>query len=172
MSWLFEDPTLVLAAGVMIEALLAVALVRTGRVALAGMMAGVLLLVLLLVLVEWWVVTDVEQVEATLDGAAAALEANDVEALLNTIDPDAAEMRSQVGSILGRVVIREVRIRDLKITLRQSRGSTSAEADFLGIVSLEEAVGGMPYENYIRRLTVYLRRRDGRWLMIGYEERR
>ena len=61
MSWLFEDPTLVLAAGVMIEALLAVALVRTGRVAVAGIMAGVLVLVLLLVLVEWLVVTDVEQ---------------------------------------------------------------------------------------------------------------
>ena len=96
MSWLVEDPTPTLVALVLCEAILVLALVKTGRGALLGVIAGVALLGVGLLALEWFVVTEKETVEDTLSGAARALESNDPQAVISFIDP-ATPMRREVA---------------------------------------------------------------------------
>ncbi|MEX0713723.1 MAG: hypothetical protein WD278_15395 [Pirellulales bacterium] len=95
MSWLFEDSTGLIVAGVAIELVLAVALIKTGRGTLATVMLGALILVLAGVAVEKLVMTDRERVEAELDALAKALEANNVQRVLSHIHPSAAVVRAR-----------------------------------------------------------------------------
>ncbi|HEV7221105.1 MAG TPA: hypothetical protein VGN42_00290, partial [Pirellulales bacterium] len=111
MSWLFEDPTTLLVAGVLIEALLAVALINSRQTKLAWAMLGVMALMILGLSIERLVVTDYEQIETVLDATAASLAANDVEGVLAKIDPQAAGMRQQVQATLGHAHVNAAHIR-------------------------------------------------------------
>jgi hypothetical protein len=172
-SWLFEDPTMLIAAGVLIEALLAVALVKSGRASLVGAMAGVLLLVALGIVVEQMVVTEREQIEVVLDDAAAALVAGDVARVLRSIDPAAAELRSYVQSVMSHARITEAKLNDLRITINRHTAPPTARADFMGRVKgtfgRGAASGGEGLA--LRRLTVDLRRDPTGWLITEYRDR-
>lgn len=173
MSWLFEDPTTLIAAGVLIEALLAVALVKSGRILLIAAMVGVLALVGLGVLVERLVVTEREQIEATLDGVTTALEANDVEGVLRFIDPAAAGMRSSVRSAVSEARITDARIYDLVAHVDHRTNPPTARADLTGRVKGryrgEAPAGGEGL--FLRRFTVDFRQEGDRWLMTDYQDR-
>ncbi len=78
MTLLFENPLRIIFIGIVIEAVLGIVLLRTGRGALLWAMLGVLALTLAGVVVERLVVTEKERVEMTLDGITSALEANDL----------------------------------------------------------------------------------------------
>src|SRR5664279_5008786 len=73
---MLESPWPILIVGLVFEAVLAIALFRTGRGVILGLMGGVALLVLLGVLVERWTVTDTKRIRQTLGAAAAGLQAN------------------------------------------------------------------------------------------------
>ena len=173
MSWLFEDPTMLIAAGVLIEALLAVALVKSGRGSLVAVMLGVLLLVALGVVVEQAVVTERERVEAVLDTASAALVAGNVEGVLGTIDPAAAELRSYVRSVMSQARITDVKLHDLVITVNDHTAPPTARADFMGRVKGtfrgEAPAGGEGLA--LRRLRVELRRDPEGWFITEYRDR-
>ncbi|MHB9046469.1 MAG: hypothetical protein ACYC35_11055 [Pirellulales bacterium] len=174
MTWFLETPVPAIFIGILLEAVLAVILFRTGRGTVLVAMAAVLTLVLVAVAVEWIVVTDVERVEATLDGAAAALESNNLPAVLAYIAPSAQAMRSQVSAILPQVVITKARIRNLKITVNKFTSPPTAKAEFTANFAGKGAgalQGQFPYENYVRAFTVKLRREGDRWLMTEYQDR-
>ena len=172
MSWLFEDPTTLIAAGLLIEVLLAVALYNTGRVALVGAMVGVLVVVGLGVLIERIVVTDREQVADALDGVASAVEANDVERVLSFIDPASTGMRASVRMALASAHISEVRVYDLVVEVNDESNPPSAQAEFTGRVkgSYRGETGGGE-GMLLRKFIVSFRRQGDRWLMTDYEDR-
>src|SRR4051794_28177196 len=116
---LVEDPNWILASGIVLEAILAVVLVRTGRAAVVVAMIGVFALVLLGVAVERAIVTEREEVEQTLDSVADALLAGDVPGVVAHIDPQAASLRAEASSQLPQVKVNEVRIRDLKVSFNK-----------------------------------------------------
>ena len=89
MTLLFENPLRIIFIGIVIEAVLGIVLLRTGRGAMLWAMLGVLALTLAGVAVERLVVTEKERVEMTLDGITSALEANDLTRVLSYIAPDA-----------------------------------------------------------------------------------
>jgi hypothetical protein len=167
MTWLVEDPWPVIWGAAAIVGLLAVALYNTGRMALMGAMAGVLAVALALVGLEWLVVTEREEVAQTLYNAAEALEANDLDALVALVAPEAAEMRAGVAAVVPRYDVLEARVnRDLKVTFT---GGT-AQAVFTGRIRVNRAGGEqMVYDQYLGKVTVKLRREGDRWLMTGYE---
>ena len=76
---MFESPWPLLIVGLVLEAVLAIVLFRTGRGAVLWAMGGVALLVLLGVLIEQWTVTDTKRIRQTLEAAAAGLQANDAQ---------------------------------------------------------------------------------------------
>ena len=173
MSWLFEDPTMLIASGVLIEALLAVALVKSGRLVLLLAMAGVLALVLAGVFVERLVVTEREQIEATLDGVSRELEANNLEGVLSWIDPAADGMRQDVRARVSQARIREVRVFDLNIDINHYVTPPTAQAHFTGRIRGTYR-GEAPASGegmLLRRLTVDFRQAGDRWLITDYQDR-
>lgn len=170
MAWLFEDPTLILLAGGLVQALLIVALVRTGRGAIMWAIAGVAVLMGILLVIEYVVVTEREEVIDTLHAAAAALESNDLDAVIALIAPEAADLRREAESRLPGIVIRSVKLRRLDVAIRSSGDRATAEASMLLRVEGRDRQGQAPYENFLRPVTITLRREADRWLITGYRE--
>jgi hypothetical protein len=172
LSWLFEDPTTLIVAGVLIEVLLAVVLYNTGRGAVVGAMVAVLVVVGLGVLIERIVVTDREQVADTLAGVASAAQANDVEEVLSFIDPASTGMRASVRMALGSARISEVRIYDLVVEVNEESNPPKAQAEFTGRVKGHyRGEAGSGEGMLLRKFTVNFRRQGDRWLMTDYEDR-
>lgn len=172
MSWLFEDPTTLIVAGLLVEALLVVALMNSGQRAIAWAMAGVLVLMGLGVLIEHMVVTDREQIADTLAGVTTALEANDVEGVLRYIDPQAAAMRTSVRTALSNVRITDARVYDLEVEVNHKAQPPVAQAEFTGRVRGRyrgEAASGEGM--LLRKFTVDFRRGGEGWLMTAYQDR-
>jgi hypothetical protein len=168
MSWFTEDPTLILALAIVLEAILAVALVRSGRVAVIGPMLVVALLGGTGLVVEYMIVTPNEQVEEALDGVARALTANSLPGVLACLAPDATELRDLAKASLPQLRFTEAKIRDLRISINRFVDPPTAKADFLGVLSVKDAHGQFPYEHYLERLSVTLRQEGNRWLLTGY----
>jgi hypothetical protein len=159
-------------AGLLIEGLLVVALINTGRGALVWAMAGVLVLIGLGVLVERLVVTDHEQIADVLDGVAAALEANDVEGVLSYIDPKATGMRASVRMALSGAHITDAQVYDLEVGVNRHTHPPTARAEFVGRVKGRyRGEGGGGEGMILRKFTVDFRREGDRWLMTAYEDR-
>lgn len=171
MSWLFEDPTTLIVAGVLIEALLAVAFVNTRQIKVAIAMVAVLALLLAGLAVEQFVVTDYEKIEAALDGAARSMRANDVTGVLDQIDPQAAGMRQTVEATLGRARVTDAKVKDIKVEFHRLTSPPTAEAEFIGNVK-GSFQGGIDVGEgmVVRRIRVDFVRRGDRWLMTGYED--
>ncbi|HEY1602624.1 MAG TPA: hypothetical protein VGG64_23675 [Pirellulales bacterium] len=168
MSWLVEDPTPTLVALVLFEAILTIALVKTGRGALLGAIAGVALLGGGLLVLEWFVVTEKERVEDTLAGAASALESNNPQAVIEFIDPT-SPMRREVAAEMSRLNIQKATFRRLDVTFNRHISPPTAKADFMGYINVKDRRGEVPYENFAGRFVVDLRQEGGRWLMTGYD---
>ena len=73
MTFLFENPLRIIFIGIVIEVILGIVLLRTGRGALLWVMLGILALTLVWVGVERLVVTERERVEMTVDGISSAV---------------------------------------------------------------------------------------------------
>lgn len=168
---LVEDPTWILVCGIAIEAILAVVLVRTGRGAVVFLMIAAFALVLAGIGIERAIVTPREEVEETLDGLAAALLAGDVNGVVAFIAPDASSLRAEAAAQLPQVKVNEARIRDLKVSLNVHANPPTAVADFRGILKVKDSREQFPYENYLGRFKVDLRRDGDAWLITGYEAR-
>jgi ketosteroid isomerase-like protein len=169
MSWIVEDVTWLIALGIVVEAILAVVLFRTGRGAVMFLVAGVLALVLAGVVVERLIVTEREEVEQTLDALTAALKSGDLPAVLDHLAPEASYARDMAQTHLPQVKISEARVRNLDITINPLTSPPTAEARFRGIMTIKDLRGQFPYEHYLQRFTVHFRREGDRWLLVDYE---
>jgi hypothetical protein len=169
MTWLLESFWPAITLGVVLELVLAIVLVRTGRgLAIVGMVA-VLVVTVGLVALERYVVTEQEEIENSLSAAEVALERNDVAAVLALFTP-ASPRRSEVAKVLSRFKVRDAHIgRDLEIRVSALTSPPSAHAFFTGRVEGSDTRAEVPYEQVIRKFAVTLHRSDGRWLIHDYE---
>lgn len=171
MSWLFEDPTTLIVAGVLIEGLLAVVLINTRQLKVVLAMVGVLLLILAGVAIEQIVVTDYEQIEAVLDGTARSLRANNVAGVLERIDPQAVEMRQRAEGALSQARITDAHFKDLKVHFKKLASPPAADAEFIANIkgSYRTSIDGGG-GTLIRRFRISFRRQGDRWLMTSYQD--
>jgi hypothetical protein len=169
MTWLTEDPTLLLVAAGVIAAGLLVAFFRTGRGVYLLWLGAVILATMICVGIERYVVTDREMVEETLNGAASAVEANDVDQTLAYVANDAVALREEIRSRLPRLRIEEVRMADVTIDFSPLELPPKAIARFLGIAKFK--ADGVPYDRVLRPVTVRLVKQNDRWLVESYELR-
>jgi len=171
MTTLLENPMPVIFIGIVAVAMLATILVSTRQAWALWAMIGVLVLVFAGVGLERLVVTDVERVEATLYGAADALEDNDLTRLLEQYvspDPvDAIDARRQAISAMGLVEITSVKISNLTVRINRLTSPPTAETEFHGAVRYDpKNPERIPYKHYTRRLEVPLRLEGDRWVII------
>jgi hypothetical protein len=116
------------------------------------------------------VVTPREQVEATLNGVANALDANDWERVRAYCAPDAHATRARVDEAESLVRITDTSIHNLRIELDNRTTPPSAEARFDGVVVYEGKTGRVGYGRYPARFVVTLNLIDGKWLVIDHVE--
>jgi hypothetical protein len=168
MTALVESPWPVLFIGIVVEAALALALLKTGRGKLLGVMIGVGALTLLGLAVERLVVTDREAVSDTLDAAAAAVEANDLERLLSYISPTAQRPQADSRFVLGRFEVSKARVRDLTVTINRLTSPPTAKARFIAFGQGRDRQGVFPYQAYSQQVIVELQLEGDRWLVTDY----
>jgi hypothetical protein len=167
MAWLTEDPTFLLIAVAIAAAGLIIAFLKTGRGLYLTWLGGVALLGLAVILIERFVVTDRELVADTLYGAAAALEANDVEAVVSYLAASGEALQREVRSRMRTTEVRLARIADLRIDFSPLEIPPKANATFLG--RLEFKASSVPLENLVRRVRVQLVKEGNRWLVQSYD---
>jgi hypothetical protein len=165
---LWESPWPILLIGIAVEAVLAILLLRTGQGKLLLAMLGVGLLVVLGLLVEHFVVTDRKAIINTLDAAAAAVETNNPNGLLDCISPSAEPIRSQSRRVLDRFEFRMARIHDLEIVINRLTSPPTAKVTFQAVGNGRDRKGEIPYQGFAERITVTLRQERGRWLVADY----
>lgn len=170
MTALLETPLPIIIFGVIAEAILGAALVSTRRGVLLAAMGVVLLIVLAGLGLEYWVVTDRERVEATLDGVVAALESNDVNEVLQYVAPDAVFTRARAHLAMAMIEITDAKIHSLQITINELTSPPTAEANFNGVIYYNDRTGVNPYQYYSSPFGVELRKEGDRWLITNHVE--
>lgn len=170
MALFVESPWPSLMLGVVVEALLAIALVRTGRAAIVAPMLFVLAVTTGLVILERTIVTESEEVEDALDAVASALEANDLPAVLAAFSPDCTRL-GEVRSALSRFTVVRAHVGgDLEVRPNRLTLPPSATAYFTGRVEGKDKRGAVPYEHMIRKFKVRLERHGQKWLIADYSD--
>lgn len=170
MTIFLENPMPVIVVGILLEAVLGVLLFSTRRSVLLAPMAGVLLLVLGGVWLERVYVTETEQVEATLDGVAAALKTNDLAQVQSYLAPNAQQTRQRAAWALGLVEVTDAKIRNLTITINALTSPPTAEAKFDGIIFFRGKTIDVGRDRYPATFTVELEQDGDRWLITDHIE--
>ena len=169
MTTLLENPTPVIFIGILVEAVLAIALVKTGRGVLLFVMLGVAAVVGGLVLLEWLVVTERERVEMTLDGCARALEANDADRVLSYIAPTAAHTRAEARRALDWIEFTKLKITDMQVTINELTSPPTARAECIVVVSGRMRRGEFETGTRPIRLSVDLHRGNEQWFITNHD---
>ncbi len=167
---MFESPWPILIVGLVVEAVLAIALFRTRRGAVLGAMGGVALLVLLGVLIERLTVTDTKRIRQTLEAAAAGLQADNAQQVAECIvpGPDGNRARELVGWALSCARFQELTIRNLEVKFNHQTSPPTAETTFTVWVRGTDRSGTVPGEiSPPVAMEVKLRKESGRWLIFG-----
>ncbi len=171
MNLLFENPYVILIGGLLLVGLFVLLLVQSGRPEFLYAAIGCAGLCLAILMMEWLVVTEREEVEQTLDELAAALETNQIPRVLEFLALDAPRIRGDAEQRLPAVEIQDANVGgDLKIVINELMSPPSATATFTGRIHVKDRTGVFPYENFVRRFSVQLRKQNGRWLLYDYDE--
>lgn len=174
MTWLTENPLPPVLIGVIIEAMLAVVLMRTGkREALWGMLA-VAGLVTGAVVMERMIVTPREEVHAALEEIRGLVAANNPPELLKRIDTNQglARLRNRVQNDLAHVTVTEAKITELRDDdIKVSDSGMTAKTTFIGSVDLKDAGGQVALNHVVLRFDVELHKQNGVWIITAAEYR-
>jgi hypothetical protein len=168
MTAFVESPMPVIFLGIVAEAVLATIFASTRQGVILVAMLGVLVLVFAGVGLEWLVVTDREQVEKALYGAADALETNEWPRIEKYLSQDAVRTRDRAMYNLKLVEITSAKISNLQVEVNRLTSPPTAEARFLGVVHYDSRVERIPYRYYGARFVVELRLENGRWLITDH----
>ncbi len=165
-----DSPWPILFVGIAFEAALAIALVRTGRGVLLWPMVVTAVLVLLGLAIERFVVTDRKAIRNTLDEAATAVEANNLNRVLDCVSPSAVHLRRQARSAIGRFEVEAVRLSYLDIHINRLTAAPTARVTLRVYGKGRDRWAQFPYENFVQPLVVELRLERGHWLVTGCDE--
>jgi hypothetical protein len=170
MTWLLESPVTIIVLGSIVELMLVVALVRTGRGGFLWALIGAGAVTGALVVMERLVVTDREQIEQTFDQLSATLVTNDVAAVLKFIAPSATDVRKLAEMALPQVKIKRALITDsMAVDVNHGVNPPTAEARFIGRFDIQ-STPKVPYESIIRRFRIGLIKENDRWLINKVED--
>jgi hypothetical protein len=167
---LFEKPVLTGLLGAISAVVLGFLWLQTARRQVLYALIGVLVLTAAGILAAWLVVTEREAVDGVLHEAAAAVEQNDVSALLNLIHSQAPGVRNQAQAEMPRYEFDAVSIKsNLQITLDNPKQPTQATARFNVLVDVSER-NGLIKDRRVPRYCIVEFRKDGNaWRVYSYD---
>ncbi len=170
MTTILENPYPLLVLGVLVEAFLIALLYALQKKVLLIPIVAVLILTVGGVLLERFVVTQREEVESTIDQIAAALRANDTDAVLSHLSSTAHESRRRAEWALGRIQINGVNVSGLEITINSLTSPPSAKAAFSAVIKFDDRKKEYPYRVYPSEFEIDFRKEGNRWLVTGHRE--
>ena len=161
---------IIVGAAVMV-AILLMCVVYTARPAFLYAAIGVVLLAAGLVIVERSILTPREEVRAEIYAIAAALEANDTDAVLAHVSPTVPKLRERGARALGEVIIEQVKIKpNLKVQLAAGDPPTKATATFNVVVIGSQRRSGVSHQRGAWFFTVDLVKEGGDWRVVDYRQ--
>ena len=167
MTWVIEQPLYLIILGLVGVVGFGFGWIQTGYRALLYLAVGSAVCAAGLLLLERFVVTDAEQVEAALHQIADDIENNDLPAVLAAIHPDAVETRQRAAAEFPNYEIDYVDIKsNLKVDFKDDVVPPKALATFNVTVKGRERSFG-PF-NVPRFVEVTLVKVDDRWLALDY----
>jgi hypothetical protein len=162
----FSVPLLV--AGIAIEAVLAIALLRTGRGVLLAPMAAVACIVVTGVALERLILTEGERVELALNEAARAIEADNLDRVLACVAPEAASLHADAHRYHDFAHFTQIRIRNLEVQVNRNTPLPTAKSTFLALVTAGDRSGAVHDVTQPVKVRILLRKESGRWLITEY----
>jgi hypothetical protein len=169
-EWIFEDPVPTIIVGGLTAAILGGGWIQTGRRWLLYLMVAAILVTVGLVIVERLVVTQREEVRATLFEIARLVAENEIDAAVDYAYSGSPEVRQMAIAELSRYHFHSVDIkRNLRIAVFPDHDPPRATADFNVVVSLDSRDGFVRERRIPRFLEVTMfREDDGRWRVSHY----
>ena len=153
--------------GILGEAIVAVALLRTGRGVLLWAMAGVLAVSLLGMAVVKWVPTERKAVAATIYDTAKALEANDLDRVLKHVLLSDEHTRADADNYMSMFEFVEVKVSFLEITINYLTSPPTAKATF-NVKATGRERGASSQWSQPAKLTVQLLRQPNGWMISDH----
>lgn len=171
MTSLLENPLPAILIGVLTTAILGSGWLKTGRQWLLYLMIAAILLTVGAVFLERMVITDREQITATLHEIADLVERNEIDAALEYAHSGWLEVRSQATAELPRYEFLEVSIgRNLEIEVFPEHIPPKATAKFTVVVVLstkDHSVSGGRIPRFVE--VIFLKEESGDWRVSDYE---
>jgi hypothetical protein len=172
MTWLYEQPLIVVFLGVALILSLGAAWSASGRKELLYAVAAVLVLVIAGLIIERMVITDREAIRATLQQIARDLQTNNRRAVVRHVYSGAPQLKQKAEAELPNYEFTECRITKInKLDVDASAEPRSAIIEFNIIAS-----GTFNHLDNVVTTTVprwiklqMLREKDGRWTVESYE---
>lgn len=162
--WFTETPWPPILICSVLAVLLAAAWQATGRAAHLAGIAALAGAVLAIFLAERWIVTDAEEIEASVSGLTTAFQQKNLEQCLEYISPTAPLYRGMLTAAMNLVDVGEdLRITDLDVTMKaeNSRGVSHFRANATVSVKGYGSQGRQP-----SRWQLTWQREEGRWRVI------
>jgi hypothetical protein len=169
MSVLVENPLAIAVVGGVLATLALIVFLARRSLASLLTLGGILAVTLLLILIEQWMVTDQEQVESGLASVLAAVEANDMPAVLKWIDSNAASVRADVQALMPLVKVDKARsMGDLEITVDETAEPPTAMSRFRAFLDGVHGSSGMRVAYFNQQVDAHWIKRGDRWLINDY----
>jgi len=167
MNLLLENPLPIWATGAVLTALCLVFVFARRSLASILALVAVIALTLVLVLAERMVVTDREQVEATLLQLTEAIEANDLIAVLALMDPNAIKVRTDAEKLMPQVKVRDAGTTTVRVELDETSVPPQATSFFRGRVDGVHSRSGARLF-FFDQVEINWQKSGDRWLIIDY----
>ncbi len=169
--WLLEESLPIIIVAVIGGAILAGAMLQTGRQLFLYLLIGWIGVCSLLLAVEYAIVTDAERIENTVYSLAASLEANDIDGVSQHISNDAADVKADIESKLRLVRIESVKIKqNLHVSIHRQFtpiiGTARGNVTVTGHLANNEAMDGR-FATFI--VLKFQLEEDDQWRIVGYQ---
>ena len=169
MAWILENPVPIWATGAVLGTLAGLVFLTRRTLVSLLVLIGIVGFTLLLALMEQLVVTEREEVERATYQLAAAIEANDLDAILTFLAPTAGKVRSDAQALLARLQVAKAHVGGtLRVEIDASgTGGQDATSRFRALVDAVDRRGGMKIV-YYDEVQLHWARQDERWLVTSY----
>jgi len=172
MTWLYEQPLVIVALGVGLILALGAAWSASGRKELLYGVGAAFVLLIAGLITERLVVTDSEAIRATLLTIARDVQSNNRRAVLAHIHSGSPELKKKAEAELPNYDFTECRVTKVhKVEVDRSAEPHSALVEFNVIASGTFKQSGMELTDTVPRWVKLqmLRDKDGRWTIANYE---
>jgi hypothetical protein len=167
MDLVFENPLPIWSLGAVCLAIAVIVFLAKRSLASILGVAGVIAVTALLLVLESIVVTPSEEVEQSLSDLMAAIEANDLAAVVAWIDPSAKSIRSEAETLMPQVKVRETGSTSVHVEVDESASPLKATSFFRGRIDGTHArSGGRVF--YFDKVEIDWQKSGDSWQVIDY----